>query len=306
MIKKIDENRSNLVLVDANAFIHSSFHAYQALHDTKGNDQRVLRGVIDTLITLAHRLPSIDNVVLVFDPEDGHKYRKTIYPQYKENRPAQNKDLIVQKNNTINIIKNFIGLPVVVFNGYEADDAIGSLARLYSNSYQVIIVSPDKDLAQLVDSNTLLMKKLRGEGNKGYALLNELDVMEEFGVMPLQIPDWLALMGDTVDNLPGIKKIGAKTSAKILNEYKSIEHLLAFSHELENRVLQEQIILHAEQLKIVKHLATIKTDLEIKTQFEDIMSTSSNIRGACNYKSNLNKLCTFFKWSDSYLNIFQY
>jgi len=303
-MKKINENKSNLVLLDTNAFVHSSFHAYEPCLDKKGNDQRVLKGVIDTLVSLSYKMQKIDNIALVFDPDDGYLYRKSIYPLYKDNRPETDKKLVVQKNNAINILKNFLGLPVIVYNGYEADDAIGSVSKIYHKEYQIILVSTDKDIAQLVENDVIFMKRTKGRENKGYVFLDENDISEEFGVTPKQIPDWLALMGDTADNLPGIDKIGAKTASKILREYKSIEHLIAFAHEIENKKLKEQVINHKDQLKVVKNLATIKTDLEIKDLFENSMNFSNTVREQEEYRKNLYKLIKFFDWPDYYMDIF--
>ena len=208
----IDYQKNIIVLLDANAFVHSSFHAYEEKLDIKGNDQRIIHGLMDTLVSLTFQFERIDEIFMIFDPDDSSLYRRSKYSAYKKNRPLVDPSLYQQRKNAEILFKEKLGIPIVTYPGYEADDIIGSVAQLFKNEHQVIIVSPDKDIAQLVDKNIFLLRKWRNKTEKGFILLDENGVKENFGVFPKQIPDLLALMGDDADNLPGVDKIGKKTA----------------------------------------------------------------------------------------------
>ena len=302
---KLNNKIENFVIVDTNSIVHRSFHAYDPQVDQKGNDQRVLMGIMDAIIDLSYKLPKIDNLMLVFDAENGSDYRKKLYPEYKANRPEKDEDLTRQKKNAEKILKDYIGLPVLKYSGFEADDAIGSISQITKEKYQTIVVSPDKDLAQLVQNNEiLLMKKFKNKDGKGYKLFDEKTVKEDFGINPNQIPDWLALMGDTVDNLPGIKNIGEKTASKLISKYMSIEHLLAIVHEMEEKKHIDAILEGKDRLPLIKTLATTVNDLPIEADFKNALEWASNIRNKKDYIDQFIKIEKFLNWPEHYKDVF--
>ena len=294
------------VIVDANAFVHSSFHGYEPKLDVKGTDQKIIHGLMDALVGLTYQLERIDEIFMIFDPPDGSLYRESQYPAYKKNRPPTDPDLSRQRENAKILFKDKIGLPSIHFAGYEADDIIGSMAKILKNKYdsQVVIVSPDKDIAQLVEDDIFLLRKWKTKEQKGYTLLNKKMVKDEFGVHPHQIPDWLALMGDTADNLPGIYKVGKVTAANIVNQYVSVDHLISIVHHIEDEKLKEKILEAKDRVLLVKKLAEIVTDLPIENHIEDSLIYSKQVRGNANYNENLMKMEKFFNWKPHYKELF--
>lgn len=301
----IDFNKNVVVLLDANAYVHSSFHGYEEKKDVKGNDQRIIHGIMDTLVGLTFQLEKIDEIFMIFDPDDGSLFRESQYPAYKKNRPPTDPSLSVQRNNAKIVFRDKLGLPMVHYPGYEADDIIGSMAKILSKkNHQVVIVSPDKDIAQLVDDNVFLLRKWKTKEGKGYTLLNKEKVKEDFGVFPHQIADWLALMGDAADNLPGLYKVGKKTAANIVNKYLSVEHLLSIVHHLEDEKLKEKILESQETIPLVKRLAKIVVDLPIEEEIVNALEYSRSVRESESYKENILKIERYFNWKPHYKEMF--
>jgi DNA polymerase-1 len=301
---QVANQKQNFVIIDANAFVHSSFHGYTEKLDAKGEDQRVLYGLINTLVDLTYQLPKIDFLYIVFDPSDGSLYRKSLFPSYKANRPPTNPDLSRQRNVAIKVIEDHLGIACVSYPGYEADDIIGSLSKFASKNHRVIIVSPDKDLGQLVIDDVVLLRKYRTKTEKGYRAINKDNVFEEFGVDAHQIPDWLALKGDTADNLPGLYKVGPKKAENILSKYKSIEHLLAIINEIDDEEIKEKIINNKEQLILVKKLATIVCDLPIEELSYEALDKANRIRNKEDYNKKLNTIKNHYSWPPYFLELF--
>ncbi len=309
--------KPTLILIDMNAYVHSSYHGYEEKLDVKGEDQRVLYGMVNALISLSFKIPKMDNVVVVFDPDDGSLYRKSIYPSYKENRPPPDENLVKQKHNAKKIMQDILGLICVEYPGYEADDIIGSLAYQYKKDYDVIIVSPDKDLAQLVHDNVFLYRKVKTKDYKGYRFLTEKHIKDEFGVHSHQITDWLSLMGDSSDNLPGIDKIGKKTASDILNTFPSVEHLITFVKNSDEQTRKElidgglitermieRIFQSEDMILLVKELAKVKIDLDIEKYLEKSIQKSNVILSNLNYNQTLIKLEKFFNWPPNFKQTF--
>ncbi len=309
--------KPTMVLIDMNAYVHSSYHGYDPKLDVKGEDQRVLYGMVNALISLSFKIPKMDQVVVVFDPDDGSLYRKSIYPAYKENRPPPDENLVKQKHNAKKIMQDVLGLVCVEYPGYEADDIIGSLAYQYKKDYDIIIVSPDKDLAQLVHENVFLYRKIKTKDYKGYRFLTENHIKEEFGVYSRQITDWLSLMGDSADNLPGIDKIGKKTAAEILNTFPTVEHLITMVKNANEQDLQDlmatglitekmvsRIFQAEDMILLVKELAKVKTDLNMKKPLENAFVKSKMIISNLNYNQTLIKLEKFFNWPPNFKQTF--
>jgi DNA polymerase-1 len=301
MVNKV---RANFVIIDANAIVHSAFHGYSPCLDKKNQDQRVLYGIMDTLVNLTFQIPNIDYLYIVFDPDDGSLYRKSMFPLYKANRPPKDPELSRQRDVAKKVIEDHLGIPTITYPGYEADDIIGTLSNLASNEYNVIIVSPDKDLMQLVKPNVMLLRKIRTKYERGYKSFNENQVYEQFGVQPIQIPDWIALVGDVADNLPGLNQIGDKKASKLLKIYPTIEHMIAVVHEMENEKLKIQIVDNKENLLLVKKLATIICDLPLEDKTQLAMIKAQKIRSHNEYKKKLMTIKNHFDWPIHFLNMF--
>ncbi len=302
--KILNPNKETFVIVDANAFVHSSFHGYPERLDAKGQDQKIIHGLLDALVGLTYRLDRIDQLFMIFDPDDGSLFRESQYPAYKKNRPPTDPDLVRQRNAAKIIFKDKLGLPSVHYPGYEADDIIGSLAKIVSSNYQVVIVSPDKDIAQLVDDNIFLLRKWRTKTEKGYTLMNKAVVKEEFGVYPNQIPDWLALMGDAADNLPGLNKVGKKIASEILTTYPTIEHLLSVVNHLDDQKLKEKVIEAKDTIPLVKRLAQIVTDLPLEDLTDEAIDYAHSVRNQQCYRDNILKMEKYFGWQPHYKELF--
>lgn len=297
--------KSNLVIVDANSFVHTSFHGYDDKIDYKGVDQKVLYGLVESLVGISYNIPKIDELIMVFDPKDSKLYRKSLYSKYKENRNEHDENLIAQKNSAEYIIKNKIGVPCINHVGYEADDSIGSLVHYFKKTKNIIVISPDKDLAQLICDNVIILKKNKKKNDKSYVNINKNNIVDYYGVMPNQIPDWLALVGDVSDNLPGIKGIGKKRAANLLKKYMTIEHMYAIIEEIEEKPLKEALIENKEQLLLVKKLTTTVNDLEIKSLWEKEMKRVEDIKTNVNYNDMLINLKNYFNWPNHFIEIFK-
>lgn len=299
-----NQNRENFVIIDANAFVHSSFHGYSPCLDARSEDQRVLYGIMNTLVDLTFQLPPIDYLYIVFDPSDGSLYRKSLYPLYKANRPPTDPDLARQREVAKKVIEDHLGIPTLSYPGYEADDIIGTLAKLASTEYNVIVVSPDKDLAQLVEPNVTLFRRIRTKTERGYKALDESKVFEHFGVYPSQIPDFLSLVGDTADNLPGLEKVGDKKAASILRVYPSIEHMFAMLNKMEDEKLRIKIEERKETITLVKKLATIVCDLPLESQAQEALCKANRIRAHNLYPNKLLQMKKHYSWPDHFISMF--
>lgn len=305
-----------LNIIDANAHLFKSYNAYEPFLDKQGKDQRVLKGMMDAIMSIINHAyrPNpyvlnqeevINHFIFIFDPADASAYRRGMFAHYKLNRPPKEEEFLRQANFAIRVLRERVGIPLIVYPGFEADDAVGSLVHLYKKDYKINVYSIDKDLAQLVDDEVTLIRKIKKKGQPGkFISFGKDDVLQEFGVLPEKIPDLLALVGDTVDNLPGLDQIGPVKAKKILDEYISIDHLIACVEQVKNEGLKNQIREYKDLLKLVKILATIKCDLPIENYFLDACSLAADIRGSANYHDNFKKMEEFLGWENHYRHFF--
>ena len=208
-----------LVLVDGSSYLYRAFHALPGLATSTGQPTGAIHGVISMLQKLqTEAQPEL--FAVVFDPR-GPTTRDSWFPDYKAHRPSMPDDLSAQVA-PLNSLIDALGIPRIVFDGIEADDVIGTLARSAAKrGYKVIISTGDKDFAQLVDAQIELVNTMDG------TRLDPAGVQAKFGVAPSQIVDYLTLIGDAVDNVPGVPKVGPKTAVKWLQEYGSLDALIA-------------------------------------------------------------------------------
>ncbi|WP_104422188.1 DNA polymerase I [Methylobacter tundripaludum] len=253
--------RERLILVDGSSFLFRAYHAIPPLTNANGEPTNAIYGVSNMLRKLIADYHS-DHITVVFDAS-GKTFRNELYDQYKAHRPPMPDDLRVQIEPLHNLIRA-MGLPLIIESGVEADDVLGALAQhAEQQGYDVIISTGDKDMAQLVTDHIIL------ENTMSNTRMDIQGVIDKFGVRPEQIIDYLALVGDTVDNIPGVPKVGPKTAAKWLEQYQTLENLIAHANEIGGKI-GENLRASLEQLPLSKQLTTIKCDLDLPYGIEDL------------------------------------
>ena len=250
-----------LVLVDGSSYLYRAFHALPPLTNSQGEPTGAVLGVLNMLQKLLKEQdPPLIGVV--FDAP-GKTFRDELFAEYKAHRPPMPDDLRAQVEPLVAAVEA-LGLPLLRVPGVEADDVIGTLARRAAESgLQVIISTGDKDMAQLVDDRITLVNTMTDTS------LDRAGVKVKFDVYPEQIIDYLALVGDASDNIPGVPKVGPKTAAKWLNEYTTLDNLLAHRDEVAGKV-GESLRAHTDELALSRRLATIDCELELDRQPQDL------------------------------------
>ena len=218
------ENPKKLVLIDGSSYLFRAYHGLPPLTGPNRQPTGAIYGVLNMLRKLI-RDEQPDKIGVIFDAK-GKTFRNDIYPEYKANRPPMPDDLRVQIEPLHQIIVAQ-GFPLICVEGVEADDIIGTMSRQATEQgYQVLISTGDKDMAQLVNDNVRLINTMNNH------LMDETGVFEKFQVRPDQIIDYLALMGDSSDNIPGVPKVGPKTAAKWIEAYGSLDGVIANADEI--------------------------------------------------------------------------
>jgi DNA polymerase-1 len=249
-----ESNAKLLVLVDGSSFLFRAYHAVPEMTSPQGEPTNAILGVSNMLRRLL-KDHACDHFTVVFDAP-GKTFRHELFEQYKANRPPMQDDLRVQIAPLHALIKA-MGIPLIMESGVEADDVLGALAKLgEKQGYRVIISTGDKDMAQLVNDNISL------ENTMSDTRLDTQGVIDKFGVAPEQIIDYLALMGDAVDNIPGVPKVGPKTAAKWLNQYGTLDDLIAAADEIKGKV-GENLRNSLQQLPLSRELTKIKCNLDL-------------------------------------------
>jgi len=250
-----------LILVDGSSYLYRAFHALPPLTTSTGKPTGAVLGVLNMLQKLiAEHDP--DRIAVVFDAK-GKTFRDEMFEEYKANRPPMPDDLRAQIEPLLDSI-DAMGLPLLRVSGVEADDVIGTLAsRAASAGLPVLVSTGDKDMAQLVDDRITLVNTMTG------SRLDPAGVAEKFGVRPDQIIDYLALVGDSSDNIPGVPKVGPKTAAKWLGQYDDIEGIKANAADIQGKV-GESLRENLDRLDLSRQLATIVCDLELDVSTDDL------------------------------------
>ncbi len=250
-----------LVLIDGSSYLYRAFHALPPLAASDGTPTGALFGVVNMLRATLKAKP--DYVAFVMDAS-GPTFRDEMYPQYKANRPPMPDDLRAQIEPMLTIVQA-LGITILREPGVEADDVIGTLAlEAARQGIDVTVSTSDKDFAQLVQPHITLVNTMSGS-----RLDSEASVIEKFGVKPSQIIDYLALMGDTVDNVPGVEKCGPKTAAKWLAEYGTLDQVIAHAEKVSGKV-GENLRAALPRLPLNQQLVTIKTDVSLALSPQDL------------------------------------
>jgi DNA polymerase-1 len=262
------------ILVDGSSYLFRAFHALPPLTNSKGNPTGAIKGVINMIRSLQKGYPD-SNIIVIFDAK-GKTFRNDIYSEYKANRPPMPDDLRCQIQPIHDIIQA-MGLPLLVIDGVEADDVIGTLAQQATEQgIDTLVSTGDKDMAQLVTEHVQLINTMNNEQ------LDIEGVKNKFGVPPEHIIDYLALMGDKVDNIPGVPKVGEKTAKGLIQGLGSLEELyenLDKVKDLEFRgakTMAAKLEEHKDQAFLSKVLATIKLDVELEQNLSDIKSVPAD------------------------------
>jgi len=250
-----------LVLIDGSSYLFRAYHALPQLVSSKGQPTGAIKGVVSMIRKLMNDYPD-SHIAVVFDAK-GKTFRNEIYAEYKANRPPMPDELRSQIVPIHDIVR-LMGLPLLIVDGVEADDVIGTLAsQATAQKMDVLISTGDKDMAQLVTPHVTLINTMSD------TLMDEDGVVEKFGVSSRQIIDYLALVGDTADNIPGVPKCGPKTAVKWLTKYESLNGVIGSADDIGGKV-GENLRSSIEFLPMSYELATIKTDVELECTVDEL------------------------------------
>jgi DNA polymerase-1 len=263
-----------VILVDGSSYLFRAFHAIPLLTNSKGLHTNAIKGVISMVKRLAKDYPE-SQVVVIFDAK-GKTFRNDIYSEYKAHRPPMPEELREQIEPIHNIIRA-MGLPLLIIDGVEADDVIGTLAaQAIQHKQDVIVSTGDKDMAQLVNEHVALINTMTD------TFMDVDGVKTKFGVPPEHIIDYLALMGDKVDNIPGVPKVGEKTAVGLVAGLGSLEDIYANLDDVKTldfrgaKTLAPKLEEHKEQAFLSKELATIKCDVELEFGLTELKSADTD------------------------------
>ena len=257
----MSEKQDPIILVDGSSYLYRAYHALPPLTTSKNQPTGAIKGVISMIKKILIDHPE-SPLAVVFDAK-GKTFRHDMYSEYKANRPPMPEDL-VQQIEPIHQIITLMGIKLIMIPGVEADDVIGTLAeQARQKRLDTVISTGDKDMTQLVCKNVSVVNTMSGE------LLNESGVLKKFGVEPKYITDYLALIGDKSDNVPGVEKVGPKTAVKWLDEFGDIDGIKSNAESIGGKV-GENLRASLETLDLAHQLVKIKTDVELDLGIEDL------------------------------------
>ena len=264
----MSEEKDPIILVDGSSYLYRAYHALPPLTTSKNQPTGAIKGVISMIKRVLIDHPD-SPLAVVFDAK-GKTFRHDMYSEYKANRPPMPEDL-VQQIEPIHRIISLMGIKLIMISGVEADDVIGTLAeQARQKRLNTVISTGDKDMTQLVCDNVSVVNTMSGE------LLDENGVMKKFGVGPELITDYLALIGDKSDNVPGVDKVGPKTAVKWLNEYKNIEGIKKNAESIGGKV-GENLRSSIETLDLAHELVKIKIDVPLEIGIEDLAVSEPDV-----------------------------
>jgi DNA polymerase-1 len=285
--------RPRLYLIDGTALAYRAHFAFirAPLRNSKGENTSAIFGVANSLLKL-RREEKPDYWAFVFDrPEPTFRHEK--HEEYKATRAPTPDDLVAQLQR-VKEIAAALGCPLVEMAGYEADDLIGTLAqKAVADGYDVVVVSGDKDLMQLVDEHVKIYNPRKGGAEIEW--LDPKGVEDKFGVPPEKVRDVLALMGDTSDNVPGIPGIGPKTAVELISQFGDLESVLSAASKVARQSLQEKLVKYADQARFSMDLVTLKTDCPVEWQPERFQAVSFDEKAAARLFAEL-EFKSLIKW----------
>ena len=262
-------DRSKLFLIDGSSYIYRAFHAIRHLSNSKGLPTNATFGFVQMLLkVLKEHRP--DYLAVIFDSK-APTFRTEVYKEYKANRPPMPESLVPQIPYIKKVIEGY-RIALLEREGYEADDLIGTVAKRLESEVDVVIVTGDKDLLQLV-SNRIQVYDSMKEKRFGVE-----EVIERFGVSPEQVVEVMGLAGDAIDNIPGIPGIGEKTAIQLIKTYGSIDNLLTHVEEIPQKKLKENLKTHGDLARLSRKLATIHTDVPVNCQLTDFSLSPPDLK----------------------------
>ena len=255
-----------LVLIDGTAYLYRAYHALPPLKNSKGENTGAIHGFLNALNKIIEDF-NPKHIGLVFDAK-GKNFRHDIYSEYKANRSSMPEELVEQIPKLYELL-SLMGYPPIIIDGVEADDVIGTLSKKFKNIREVKIFSGDKDFAQLVDKKTSIINPINLD------IVDQKAVKKKFGVEPKNIIDYLALVGDKSDNIPGVPGVGNKTASRLINQYGNVEKIIEQKDLITGKV-GEALKSNLNQLILSKTLATIKLDVDTSIELKDLIKFESN------------------------------
>ncbi len=265
--------KAPFILVDGSSYLFRAFHAMPPLTNSQGHPTGAIFGVINMVGKLLEQYQP-ERIAVVFDAK-GKNFRHEMYADYKAHRPPM-PDELREQIKPIHQIIQALGIPLLVIDGVEADDVMGTLAEQATKAKMDALLSTgDKDMAQLVNQHVSLINTMNDQ------LMTPDGVVEKFQVKPEQIIDYLALMGDSSDNIPGVPKCGPKTAVKWLAEYDTIENIIKHADEIKGKV-GENLRNNIDQLKLSQRLTTIRLDCELPIKLNEIKRTTPDMEELSN------------------------
>ena len=277
-----NKKKEIFVIIDGSSYLYRAFYALPHLKNNSGSHTGAIFGVTNMINKLIDDL-SPEYICVVFDAR-GKNFRHRLYKEYKSNRKSMPEELSGQVEPIFDFLK-YMGIQIIQQPDVEADDVIASLVNKFSSNTKTLISSGDKDLAQLVDDNVELINSLDGKQ------LNKVSVKKKFGVTPSQIKDYLTLVGDASDNIPGVPKIGPKTAVSLLDKYHSLESIIKNKDDLKEN-LRKNIENSLPTIELAQQLITLKSDINLKTTIDDYVIKKRNEKELSTFVDayNLNKL----------------
>ncbi|MFZ4125079.1 MAG: 5'-3' exonuclease, partial [Rickettsiales bacterium] len=255
-------NSARLVLVDGSGYIFRAYHALPPLTRKDGTPVGAVYGFTNMMLRLRENYAD-DHLVVIFDAS-RISFRQTIYPEYKAHRPPAPEDLVPQFA-LVREATKALGIPAIELADYEADDLIASYAEAAKKQgMETLIISSDKDLMQLISEGVKMRDPMK---QKDIGLEN---VMDKFGVAPEKMTEVQALIGDSVDNVPGVPGIGPKTAAELINQFGTLENLLANLDQIKQPKRRESLQAHAEAARISRQLVELKKDVPLPEPINDL------------------------------------
>ena len=255
-----------LILIDGTAYLYRAFHALPPLTNKQGENTGAIHGFLKALFKIIEDFAP-EHVGLVFDAK-GKNFRHDIYSDYKANRSKMPDELSEQIPKLYEILE-LLGYPPIIIDGVEADDVIGTLSKQFRKKKVVRIFSGDKDFAQLVNSSVAIINPITLE------TMDEVAVKKKFGIDAKHIIDYLALVGDKSDNIPGLPGVGSKTASRLINQYGSVENIIKNKNLISGKV-GETLNENIDQLKLSKILATIKEDLDLNINLKNLIKKDTD------------------------------
>ncbi len=261
-------NKPKLVLVDGSSYLYRAFYALPPLTNAKGEPTGAIYGFIRMIAKLMNEL-NPEYIAVAFDLP-GETFRHKEYKEYKATRKETPEDLVKQIPKLKELIKLW-EIPIIEIPGYEADDIIATLAKKgKEKGFEVIIVTPDKDMMQLVEDDVYILNPVTD------VIYNREKVKEKYGIYPEQFVDYLSMVGDTVDNIIGVHGVGPKTASKLLNEYGTLENILKNIDKLTPK-LQEAFKEAMDRLDENRFLVTLKKDVPLDLDIEDLKKGKADL-----------------------------